>query len=811
MREVLPIDSMLSEIVSGVISRSVTILRAAPGAGKTTRVAPALAEKLSGKILLVEPRRVAARGAAERIAAERNEVCGEKTGFIVRGERCCQRSARVIAVTNGIFLNMIINDPELSGVDAVIFDEFHERSMQSDLGFTLALESRKLFSPDLKIVIMSATIDEKKLGAIVPEAVFFDVPGRVYPLEIEYNSDSINAGNIVKTTVSGVIYASRRHSGNILVFLPGTAEISQTRAALEEFAAANSIILQELHGRMKLEEQNQILRFSGDKRRIILATNIAESSVTIPGITAVVDCGFEKRLFHNAATGFDKLETVRISFESADQRAGRAGRTAPGFVYRLWSSSDSKAFIPHTRAEISSCDLAKCALTLADWGCHEQEVNWVTPPDAARMAAARRLLQNLGAVDENGNITPKGRKISALPVHPRTGAVLVSAGNNSELSLACETAAALEEGLPAGKVMPVSEIIRAMRRKERSFRRHFELSRDLLRMMHAESDDSIPPENCSAFILAAYPDRIAACNGNIYRFSGGSSAVMPPDSPDNGTPFAACGEVTSSGNNSVIRLWEKTGINEIKELFEHEIKVVTTAAFDPVSGKVTARREEKLGELVLASSPCPADRIGSAKAVIEEAFRRHIAVPAEKNSPALRLKERVCFASRQGDQRFPDWGNDEVWKNFLLDNLPERAKINSFSALENADILPLMQEFLGWELSNELDRSCPAKFVTPAGSSRFIDYSQDMPTLSVKVQEMFGVKIHPCVGKNRIPLKIDLLSPAMRSVQITSDLPRFWQSSWQLVRKDMKSRYPKHDWPEDPSNATAHTKVRIDK
>ena len=808
MREVLPIDDFLSDIISGVLSHNAAIIKAAPGAGKTTRVAPELAAKLTGKILLVEPRRVAAKGAAERIAAERNEKCGEKNGFIVRGERCCHKSTQVISVTNGIFLNMIVNDPELSGVDAVIFDEFHERSMQSDLGFTLALESQKLFSPDLKIIIMSATVDEKKICEIIPDAVFFDVPGRTYPLEIEYNPESINAVNIVKTTVSGVIRTAEKHSGNILVFLPGVSEISQVKAALEDYALRNDIILQELHGRMKLEEQNQVLRSNVQKRRVILSTNIAESSVTIPGITAVVDCGFEKRLFHNAATGFDKLETVRISLESADQRAGRAGRTAPGFVCRLWSSSDTKAFAPHTQAEISSCDLAKCALTLADWGCNENELSWVTVPDAARMAAARKLLCDLGATDSNGNITPAGRKISALPVHPRTGAVLISAENSSELSLACETAAALEEGLPANKIMPVSEMIYAMRRSDRLFRRHFELARDLMRMMHTEADPTLAPENCSLFILAAYPDRIAACNGKSYRFSGGSSAVMAPDCPDNGTALIACGEVTNSGNSSVIRLWEKTDINELRQLFSDKIKEVRTTVFDSVTGKFTSRREEKLGELVLSSSPCPADPQESGAAVIEEAFRRKIAVPSEKNAAAIRLKERVIFAVKQGDERFPNWENEEAWKDFLLSNLPSREKINSFNALENADILSLMQEFLGWELGSELDRSCPAKFTTPAGSSRFIDYSQDMPTLSVKVQEMFGVKIHPCVGKNRIPLKIDLLSPAMRSVQITSDLPGFWKSSWHLVRKDMKSRYPKHDWPEDPANSVPHTKVK---
>ena len=806
MRDILPIDSFLDGIVEAVSGSSSVILRASPGAGKTTRVAPALKEKLAGKIIMVEPRRVAAAGAARRISFENSEKCGEHTGYIVRGEKCCGKSAKIICVTTGIFLNMIVNDPELSGVDAVIFDEFHERSMQSDLGFTLALESQKLFSPDLKLIIMSATIDEKKFQKIIPDAVFFDVPGRVYPLEIEYNPESINVSNIVNTTVSGVIYAAKKHQGNILAFLPGTAEISRTFEALENFARLNDITLQQLHGRMKLEEQNLVLRGKASKRRIILATNIAESSVTVPGITAVVDSGFEKRLCHDAATGFDKLETVRISMESADQRAGRAGRTAPGFVYRLWSSFDNRAFIPHTEAEISSCDLTKCALTLADWGCQEDELSWVTAPDAARMSEARQLLFELGAIDSSGNITARGRKISALPVHPRIASVLVSASDGKELPLACETAAVLEEGTPV--TLPVSEIIRSMRKKDRRFLRHYELARELMKMTDCSFNDSLSPENCSFFILAAYPDRVAKYNGKNYHFSGGSSAVMAPDSPDEGAAFLACAEVSNSGTAGVIRLWEKSSIDELRSVFKDSIREVVTSNFDSVSGKITARKEERLGELVLSTTPAPADQKESARAVIIEAFRRQIAVPAEKNSSAVRLKERVSFASRQGDERFPDWSNDEVWKDFLLNNLPGREKINSFSSLENADIFSIMQEFLGWELKCELDKSCPEKFTTPAGSSRYIDYSCDVPVLSVKVQEMFGVKVHPCVGKKRMPLKIDLLSPAMRSVQITGDLPRFWQSSWQLVRKDMKSRYPKHDWPEDPANAKPHTKVK---
>lgn len=808
MREILPIDSFIEEIVSGVVNNSAVILRASPGAGKTTRVAPSLASKLPGKILMVEPRRVAAAGAARRIAFENNEKCGEGTGFIVRGEKCCGKNTQIICVTTGIFLNMIINDPELSQVSAVIFDEFHERSMQSDLGFTLALESQKLFSPDLKIVVMSATIDEKKFSGIIPDAVFFDVPGRIHPLDIEYSSDGTSVANIVKSTVSGVIYTAKKHSGNILVFLPGTAEIAKVSDALEEFTLQNDITLQQLHGRMKLEEQNQVLRDDSGRRRIILSTNIAESSVTIPGITAVVDSGYEKRLCHDAATGFDKLETVKISIESADQRAGRAGRTAPGFVYRLWTKSDVRSFIPATPAEISSCDLAKCALTLADWGCSEDELSWVTPPDPARMAAGRKLLFELGAIDVNNNITPIGRKISALPVHPRTGAVLVSADKET-LSLACETAAVLEEGSPSVTLLPVSEIIRKTRSRDKLFRRHFELTRELVKLSGCEFDPELAPENCSRFILAAYPDRVAAYNGRNYHFSGGSSATMPPGAMDDGSAFLACAEVSNSGSCGVIRLWEKTDIKELKSVFSNLIKEEISSTFDPDTGKVTSKKEEKLGELVLSSSPAPSDPVESARAVITEAFRRKIAVPGDKNASAIRLKERVSFAFKQGDDRFPDWADDEVWKEFLLNNLPGREKINSFAALESADLSNLMLEFLGWDLKCELDRSCPAKFTTPAGTDRYIDYSQDVPTLSVRVQEMFGVKIHPCVGKNCLPLKIDLLSPAQRSVQITSDLPRFWKSSWELVRKDMKSRYPKHDWPEDPANAKPHNKVRV--
>ena len=811
MREPLPIDGLLADIVESVAANSVTILRAAPGAGKTTRVPPALAEKFSGKVVVVEPRRVAACGAANRISDEAETSCGKYAGYIVRGEKRCSSDTRILAVTTGIFLNMLLRDPSLDGVSAVVFDEFHERSMQSDLGFTLTLETLKILRDDLKIVVMSATIDENKIRQIVPGAAFLDVPGRMFELDIEYNPDGITAANMLKTCVVHTVDAVKNHSGNALVFLPGAGEINQLKDALEDFASANGILLQTLHGRMTLDEQSRVLHPDGKQRRVVLATNIAESSVTIPDISIVIDSGFCKRLVHDAATGFDRLETVRISLDSAGQRAGRAGRTCSGYVKRLWSRSDERGFLPHTEAEIANCDLALLALALADWGSREDELSWVTFPDASRLAEARKLLRFLGALDGDNNITALGRKMSSIPVHPRISAMLTACGNTPEqLRLGCETAAVLEELSGNGADGSISDLIYRLRRHPGAMRRADVLAKQLMNMMDVKDAFILAPENCSTLVMQIYPDRVAKYSGRMYRFSGGGAGVLVNGNSDEGTEFIACAAIQGTAQSQmVIRMYEKSSADEVRTLFSDRITEEISTVMEPDSGRVICRREEKFGELVLSSSPCAAEPADVSRAVIVEALRRKIAIPDLSDKKALQFFDRVVFASKQGDDEFPDWSNDGEWKNFLLENVAVSGSVRSFSDLKNCDLVNAMKGYLGYEKCSQLDRLYPEYFTTPANCRHLIDYSGDVPVLRAKVQELYGVKVHPCVGKKRLPLKIDLLSPALRSTQITSDLPGFWKNSWHLVRKDMKSRYPKHDWPEDPENALPHTKVRL--
>ena len=809
MREFLPVDEMLDAISDRVANTPVTIMRAAPGAGKTTRVPPALARSFSGKILLVEPRRVAACGAACRIAEE--EENPDFAGFIVRGEKRCSKDTRILSVTTGIYLNMLLADPSLDGVSAVIFDEFHERSMQSDLGFTLTLESLKILRDDLRIVIMSATIDEDKMLSLLPDAKFIDVPGRQFALEIEHNPDGINISDMVKTCAVNIIDTVKKHQGNILVFMPGTGEINQLKDALTDFAAENDIDLQTLHGRMSLDEQSRVLHPTGNQRRVVIATNIAESSVTIPDISIVIDSGYEKRLIHDAATGFDSLKTFRISLESAGQRAGRAGRTGPGYVKRLWSKSDERSFEAHTAAEIENCDLAALTLAIAEWGSREDELDWLTPPDAAHLSEARKLLLELEAVDENGNITPKGREMSNLPVHPRISAMLVNCRDDkSMLKLGCETAAVIEETPGFDGAVCVSHLIYEVRKNPQRFRRCSMLSKQLQNMMRVKDADDLAPEECSIPLMRIFPDRIGQYSNRMYRFSGGGSGVMPPENSHTDTEFLICASLNgTSGSQMTIRTYETCNIQELKDEFANRIYRKTVTVMDSDSGKITSVREERLGELILNSTPCAVDMAEAAKAVVTEALRRKIAIPDAADKKAVQFLDRVLFAVRQGEEDFPQWQEPEVWKNFLLENISFAGNIRSFNDLKNADLLGIMKNFLGYEKCSLLDRLYPEYFTTPANCRHAIDYSGDTPTLRAKVQELYGVKVHPCVGKKHIPLKIDLLSPAMRSTQITSDLPGFWKSSWNLVRKDMKSRYPKHDWPEDPENAIPHTKVRL--
>ena len=811
MRENLPIDELLESISSCVQQNSVTFLRAAPGAGKTTRVPPALAEKFSGKIILVEPRRVAACGAANRISAEQQSRCGEDTGFIIRGERCWSKDTRIIAVTTGIYLNMLLSDPSLDGVSAVVFDEFHERSMQSDLGFTLTLETLKILREDLRILVMSATIDRQKMLSLLPEAKFIDAPGRTYALTIEHNPDGITLNGMIKTCAVNVVDAVKKQSGNILVFMPGVGEINQLKEALESFALENDLELQTLHGRLSLEEQNSVLRPTGNKRRVVISTNIAESSVTIPDISVVIDSGYEKRLTHDTASGFDKLETFRISLESADQRAGRAGRTSSGYVKRLWSKNDERGFLPHTAAEIASCDLSAAALAMADWGTPADELLWITPPDAARLSQACKLLFELDAVDENGVITPKGREMAALPVHPRISAMLVNCKRDKALlKLGCETAAVIEETPAFNGAASVSQQIHFLRNNPEKVRRCSQLSRQLQSMMRVKDAPELSPEMCSVPLMRIFPDRIGQYSSRQYRFSGGNSGSMPPDAHIEECEFIICASLSAAGSGRmIIKLYEKTDCEELRKEFSDKIHHKKTTKMDGATGKITSVSEERLGELILNSTPCAVDMQSAAQAVINEALRRQIAIPDASDKKAVQFLDRVIFAAKQGEEGIPQWQEPQIWKDFLLENLPLIGNIRSFNDLKNADLVSVMKSVLGYEKCSLLDKLYPEYFVTPANCRHAIDYSGEMPTLRAKVQELYGVKVHPCVGKKHIPLKIDLLSPALRSTQITSDLPGFWKSSWQLVRKDMKSRYPKHDWPEDPENALPHTKVRI--
>ena len=807
MREVLPIDSMLAEIADRMSANRVTVLRAAPGAGKTTRVPPALAERFSGRIIMVEPRRVAASGAAERISFEAGRKCGTYAGFVVRGEKCCSSECRILCVTTGIYLNMLLQDPSLDGVSAVIFDEFHERSMQSDLGFTLTLETAKVLRDNLPILVMSATVDEESLKKTVPEAEILDVPGRIFPLTIEHNSDGISIDNLIQCTFRNTIEVLRDHPGNALVFMPGVSEIGKLCSALEDFAVENDIAVFQLHGRMTLKEQNEVLRPEGKRRRLIVATNIAESSVTVPDISIVIDSGYEKRSVHDAASGFDRLETVRISLESAVQRSGRAGRTSAGYVRRLWSRNDEKFLVPTTVSEISECDLAPLALALADWGSSENELSWVTPPDPVRLASARQLLFFLGALDEKNKITARGRRMAELPVHPRISAMLDGCGDSSSMAkLGCETAAVIEEMSGFSGEDTVSGVIHLLRNHPERYLRCSRLARQLQKMTNSERADDLVPEECGKLLMRIFPDRIGQYTGRLYRFSGGGSGVASGVEH----PFIVCAAMQGTYNGSgVIRRYEQITRNDIEEEFSGSFKTGSVTVMDGDTGKISASRQTRFGELVLSSSPCSVDPAEAAKSVVAEALRRQISVPDADDKKALHFYHRVIFGAKHGQEEFPKWHDFEVWKDFLMQNIAFAGDIRSFADLKNSDILSLMRNALGYENTILLDRLYPEFFVTPAGARHPIDYSGDVPSVSARCQEFYGVKQHPCVGKERIPLKIDLLSPALRSTQITSDLPGFWKNSWHLVRKDMKSRYPKHDWPEDPENALPHTKVRL--
>ena len=799
----LPLWHKLPEIENAFKKCGCAVIEAEPGAGKTMLV-PVLAKECTaenhpGLTILVAPRRIAVRAAASGIAAMHSWQLGRETGYTVRGESRHCRKDGILAVTPGILLQMLQNDPELSGVSALIFDEFHERTLESDLALALTLDMRESLREDLLLAVMSATMDSDALGKFL-NAPVIKVPGRGFPVEIIYREAPADLKDMVRDTARAIMENAFTDNGNILAFLPGSEEIRRCKIFLEEFAAGK-FALHQLHGTLPLDEQHAAIAPEPDgKRKIILATNVAESSLTVEGVTTVIDSGWEKRAVWSPGAQMNFLEMHRITGDSAIQRAGRAGRTAPGRAIRCYSKLTFENLVPHAEAEILSSDLTGLLLTTGCWGTTPDALRFPDAPPAAALSTAAATLRKLRLFSENGLPTAAGKRAIQLPVSPRIAAMMIHAPHAMRRT-AAELAGILEERDDFRRFDSVNLLDRIT--EMNSSGNGYHIQRTIVKRLLQEFPEVRGEGGDPGLLIAlAFPEWIGRKrdkNSLVYQLAGGGAATLNENDPLRQEEFLAIARLDGcAGKNSVIRLALPIEAKSIETAFAPLIEERRVTYFSAAEDKLLSSINRTLGELVLKSRSCAVDRDEAIPALIKEAFRRQITLPPPEDKAATALIRRMEFARKNGMENIPD--TDEEF--FLACTANFSGNITSLNDLKKIDWYDILHNSLDYHTINTLDRLYPEYFTAPTGMKFRIDYSGEQPSLAIRIQQLYGVTAHPTVGINHIPLRIELLSPAQRPVQISCDLPGFWSGSWKLVRSEMRSRYPKHEWPEDPAAAS---------
>ncbi len=794
--DALPIDAVLPDLVAALRAHGQAVLEAPPGAGKTTRVPLALMGSglVSGRIVMLEPRRLAARAAAERMADTLGEPVGQTVGYRMRGEARTSAATRIEVVTEGILTRMIHGDAGLPGVGAILFDEFHERSLNADLGLALALDIRAALRPDLILLPMSATLDAAPVAALMGDAPRLSAPGRAFAVETRWLPRPQSRDRKVEAQMADLILlALDEGEGGILAFLPGEGEIRRTAALLTPRLPAECII-RPLYGALDATAQRLALAPAPGLRKIVLATAIAETSLTIPDIRIVVDAGLARRARFDPASGMSRLVTERVTRAEAAQRQGRAGRVAPGLCYRLWARAEEGALAAFPPPEIASADLAPLALDLAIWG--SDDLRFLTPPPAPALAEARLLLATLGALDNDGRITPHGRALSDLPLHPRLGHMLLTGGG----PVAADLAALLADrdplrGAPPDLALRLSALRNPSAAADRAtIDRIRTEARRLTRA--ASSDRGLSPGGLAAL---AYPDRIGLRRrGDAPRWllSGGRGAAMDVGQPLSGATLIVVTDLEGEAREARIRQAAPLPEDEFEMLFGDRITTETLCQWDSREGRIAARRQRRFGALVLDDQPWT-DAPNDARAAAALQGLRENGLPW--TPAAARLRARIMLA-RQGGVDLPD-----VTDAALLATpdwlLPWLGSVRTLTDLRALDLTEPLRAYLGHDRTQRLDRLYPSHFDTPLGRHIPIDYDGEAPGIALRLQEVFGVTRHPTVGPQATPLRMTLLSPGGKPVQVTADLPGFWTNSYPDVRRDMRGRYPRHPWPEDPTQA----------
>ena len=791
----LPIDEVLDKLLAALAARRMAVLAAPPGAGKTTRVPLAIlgAGLVPGRILVLEPRRLAARAAAERMAATLGETVGDTVGYRIRGETRVGVQTRIEVITEGILTRMLLSDPSLEGVGAVLFDEVHERSIHADLGLALALEARGALREDLVLCPMSATLDTAAFSALMGGAPEIVSEGRAYPVETRWRDRPLPRRERLETTVAAAVRTALAETeGGILVFLPGEGEIRRTAAALSGGLPAGTV-LRPLYGAMPFAEQRAAIRPEPGARKVVLATAIAETSLTIEDIRVVVDAGLARRARVDPGSGMTRLVTERVSRAEATQRAGRAGRVAPGVAYRLWTKGEEGALAPQPPAEIETAELSDFALALAAWGTRDPvDLPLPTQPPARAFAEARALLGDLGAIDAAGAITAHGRALAAMPLHPRLGQMLLRGGPD-----AAPLAALLGDRDPLrDEGTDIALRLSALRDYPKTHP-----ARPALDRINAEAKRlrrlAGPPADHSPGALAAlaYPDRVALRRPGgepRYLLSGGRGARLPEGDGLASSRLLVVADTDGAQPEATIRLAAAISEAEVRALFAGAIETVETAEWSARDGRVVARRQERLGAIALSDThwrDAPEDAL--ARAMLDGVR----ALGLRLSPRAARLCRRAELARAEGA---PVPAMDEASLLAEAEDwlLPFLGKVRSAADWSGFDLHDALRARLGWSGLEAVDRIAPGLWRTPLGREVPVDYEADVPGVAVRLQEVFGLTRHPQVAGQ--PLRLTLLSPAGRPVQVTTDLPGFWASSYADVRKDMRGRYPRHPWPEDP-------------
>ena len=848
----LPASLIADDVNSALQTHHSLVITAPPGAGKSTLLPLTILSSLGEgeKILMLEPRRLAARQIAERMAQILGETVGETVGYRVRFESKVSKRTRIEVLTEGILTRMLVDDATLDGVSIVIFDEFHERSINSDLALALTRQTQQIIRPDLKVVIMSATIDACGICAAL-KAPLIESEGRMFPVELHYADEDTDPRDIAAVAAATTIEAYKKHEGDILVFLPGQAEIERCFELLSNSQHLNTttphhLTIHPLYGNLSPENQRRAIAPSAPgERKIVIATPIAETSITIEGVRVVIDSGLCRQVVFDARTGLSHLQTVRISMDMATQRMGRAGRVAEGVCYRLWTKASEHLMAEQRKPEIEEADLAPMVLDTAAFGESDVEaLQWLTTPPRAGVFKAKELLMSLGAIDENGNITPIGKRMAALPCHPRIARMILattslttsthqgvhlsqvhqqhlttSTSQYYNTSLACDIAALLEEKDPLSETGGTDltlrlSALRAARRKGQPGRwqRIAKIAAEYRRMAHTDEDNRDPaPTEVGLLVAHAYPERIAHSTNSIgsYRLASGANVQLDATDQQSAHSWLAIASLHSApGATGRVFLAAPLDPEDLNAEF---VKEVDNISWDTKQGCVVMQREQRIGKLMLSEKPIHDADKEQVKSIVCEAMKKDgLTMMAWSEKAVEQVQRRVAqVAAWHPELAFPDVSTEHLlstaadWLPFYLEE-GGRVK-SSVQELRKLNLAEIIWNLLPYEAQQEVDRLAPTHIEVPTGSRIRIDYrtGAEAPVLSVRLQECFGMERTPCVDDGKRPVLMELLSPGFKPVQLTQDLASFWQGTYFEVRKELRRRYPKHYWPENPLEAEA--------